>query len=439
MEIAVVDDNKLLAKSIKKALEMDQFDVDVFFSIDDVEKLVDTPDFPDLFILDYKVKDRNAMEVVDSLIRSGAGVIIITAYGEIDVSIEAFKKGIYDFLIKPLNMNHLLFVVHRFFKEKEKEEVLKLQSGEEERKLIQGKSPLFKDVLENADKVAPTDTTVLILGESGSGKEVIARYIHKKSGRKGPFIPVNCASIPATLLESELFGYERGAFTGAYKRKKGFMELANDGTLFLDEIGEMPLELQTKLLRVLQDGIIYKLGSEKPIKTDFRLICSTNRNIETMVKEERFREDLFYRISVFPLRIPPLRERPEDIPYLARYYADFYGMKIKGTKMNVSDKAIEKMVNYDWQGNVRELENVIERAVILSNGDTIKEDDIIISVYKEESLEEIGNRAKKEAEKIAIKRALIKCNGDKKCAAQLLKVSYKTLLNRLKEMNDEIS
>ncbi len=439
MEIAVVDDNKLLAKSIKKSLELDHFDVEVFFTIEDAEKLIDTPDFPDLFILDYKVGSRNAMEIVDTLIRSGAGVIIITAYGEVDVSIEAFKKGIYDFLIKPLNMDHLLFVVHRFFKEKEKEEILKLQKGEEEKKLIQGKSTSFRDILDNADKVAPTDTTVLILGESGSGKEVIARYIHKKSGRPGHFIPVNCASIPSSLLESELFGYERGAFTGAYKRKKGFIELANEGTLFLDEIGEMPLELQAKLLRVLQDGMIYKLGSESPIKVNFRLICSTNKDLENMVKEEKFREDLFYRISVFPLRIPPLRERPEDIPYLANYYVEYYSIKIKGKKIKISDEAMDKMLNYEWTGNVRELENVIERSVIISNGDIIKEEDISIPSYKEESLEEIGNRAKREAEKIAIKRALVKCNGDKKCAAQLLKVSYKTLLNRLKEMNDEIS
>ncbi len=435
MEIAVVDDNKTLANAIAKALKREQFDAKAFYSADDALNLIDTNEMPDLFILDYKLKTKTAMEMVDKIIRGGSGVIIITAYGEVDISIEAFKKGVYDFLIKPLNMEHLIFTVYRFFKELEKKEIDQLQDEKEPKKLIQGRSKLFEDLMENADKVAESDTTVLILGESGTGKEVLAKYVHKKSPRgKGPFIPVNCASIPENLLESELFGYERGAFTGAYKRKRGFMELAQDGTLFLDEIGDMPLSLQAKLLRVLQDGVVYRLGSEEPIQSNFRLITSTNKDLEKMVKEGTFREDLFYRISVFPLRIPSLAKRPEDIPYIADYYVDYYGRKIKHKSYDINDEAKKKLMKYSWPGNIRELENILERAVIVSSTTTIKPEDILLPLVSENiSLIEIGEQAQKEAEIEYIKKALAICSGDKKCAANKLQINYRTLLNKMKE------
>lgn len=304
------------------------------------------------------------------------GVILITAFADIKTAVQAIKDGAFDYIAKPFSNEELLLVIERFFNFRRlQNEVISLRESIKERtqeRLI-GISPHMKEIFDRIEAIAMTDAPVLIQGESGTGKELVANAIHNKSHRKNrPYIKINCAAIPETLFESELFGHERGAFTGATETKKGKFELASGGTIFFDEIGDMPLPLQAKLLRVLEDSTVTRLGGREPIKVDVRCIYATSKNLKNLIKENRFREDLYYRINVIPINIPPLRERKEDIPPLIEHFLEYFQKKYSKPDLKISPSAYEALLSYNYPGNVRELKHAIERAVLLSSTDTIE-------------------------------------------------------------------
>ena len=325
----------------------------------------------------------------------------------------------------------------RFHRIVEREEVLR--SEIDSRYTLIARSEAMKKVLELADRVAPTDTTVLITGENGTGKELIARYIHRKSRRRNePFIPVNCSAFPSTLLEAELFGHTKGAFTGAISERKGRFEIADQGTIFLDEVSEIPTEIQVKLLRVLQDRVIEKLGSSEPISVDVRVISATNQNLERKIEEGKFREDFFFRLNVFPIYVPPLRERKEDIPILAEYFLGLFARETKKPVKYISQEVIELFMGYSWPGNVRELQNTIERAVVLAEGDTILPEHIILP-SRVKDMPVIGSKklteAIREFKRYYIKKILEEAGWNQRRASQILGIQPTYLSRLIKELN----
>jgi DNA-binding NtrC family response regulator len=392
-------------------------------------------------LIDLRLPDINGVDLLRELkkVDNNTRFIIMTAFGSIEKAVEAMKLGAYDFLTKPFEIEYLISLLERIIEERQcfyenivlKEESQKIHGLP----IIIGQSPAIKKTSELLKKAAPTQTTVLFLGESGTGKELFARACHMLSLRKkNPFVPLNCAAIPHELLENELFGSEKGAFTGAVTRKIGKFELAHKGTIFLDEIGDLDLNLQAKILRVLQEKTFERLGSTYTISVNVRIIAASNKDLLKLVKAKKFREDLYYRLSVFPIKIPSLRERSEDIPLLADYT-----LKRLAVHKKISDKAYIKMQGYDWPGNIRELENTIERAVILSH-DLIKPEHILLPVSgkplserKIKTLKQAAARGRALAEAELIKNILVQTKGNKSEAARRLKVSYKTLLNRIKQ------
>ncbi len=376
--VLVVDDDEQMRMALSTTLKHMGYDVTAANDAQKALKLLKKENF-DVILSDLKMPKINGIEFLKEARKlTGAPVIIITAFGTIETAVESMKLGAFDFILKPFSADALKKVIELAISHSSASKNMIKSDIETDADFIVA-SERMKEILKLAYKVAKTDATVLLLGESGTGKEILARYIHSVSSRsKGNFVAINCAAIPENLLESELFGYERGAFSGATRTHKGKFEQANGGTLLLDEITEMPLSLQAKILRVLQEKTIDRLGSNESIPVNVRIICTTNRNIEEEVKESRFREDLFYRINVFPITIPPLRERKEDIAPLAnlflKRYSRAFGKKIK----SISDQAMEILQNYSWPGNVRELENVIERAVVLCESREITQNDIFL-------------------------------------------------------------
>jgi DNA-binding NtrC family response regulator len=371
-------------------------------------------------------------------------VIVMTAYGSIEIAVKAVKMGAYDFITKPFDPDHLLLIIKRALAEK----TLKMENltmKKEFSKFLKmpekiGVSKAWNEIIEKVKKVAPLKTTVLILGESGTGKELIARTIHHLSKRaKESFIAVNCAAVPKDLIENEIFGHEKGAFTGAAEIKLGRFELADKGTIFLDEIGDMEMPLQTRLLRVLQENEFERVGGTRTIKIDARIIAASNKNLEKEVAEGRFRDDLFYRLNVFPIVIPPLRERREDIIPLAKHFVSVFCRDMNKIEPFISPEVDNILTNHEWKGNVRELKNVIERAVILCDGaDLLPEHlsfgtDVKERINLDAPLHEVAGSAARSAEKMAIENALKQTHGNKSRAAEILKVSYKTLLSKIKE------
>jgi len=374
-KILVVDDEMNITKTIKEVLEDYGFSVITLNEGSNTLGILNVEDV-DLVLLDLLMPSVNGIEILKEIRKQFPmlPVVMISGHGTISSTVECIKLGAFDFIEKPISIDKLVSTVKNALKFRELE--FEKSSYWSEYKLV-GESEHTRNVLELIDKISDSDASVLITGENGVGKEVVARLIHLKSSRRWePFVDINCAAIPETLIESELFGYERGAFTGAISSKKGKIESANGGTLFLDEIAEMPLSLQSKLLRVLQEKFVYRLGSNKGVQVDVRFIFSTNRDLKTLVKDGKFREDLYYRINVIPIHILPLRERKEDIIPIAVYYLNAFSTKYGKKGMEFSDEVKEVFLRYSWPGNVRELRNIVERLVIMSKGGRITLDEV---------------------------------------------------------------
>ncbi len=448
--ILVIEDKESMRAMLKQTLETDGYRVVLAEDgAEGIRKLVD--ERVGLVLTDLKLPRKDGFEVLKAVQQDNAlvPVIVMTAFGTIETAVRAVKEGAYDFLTKPFDTNHLLLLIRRALDATRlvtqnillKTEFAALLGAP----TIIGKSKVLQDITTCIQKVAPTNATVLIHGESGTGKELFARAIHYLSQRKdGPFVAINSAAIPRELLESELFGYERGAFTGAESRKLGKLELADKGTVFLDEIGDMDLSLQAKILRVIQEQVIERVGGGRPIKIDVRIVAATNKDIEKAVAAKQFREDLFYRLNVFPITIPPLRERREDIPLLVQNFLVKYAAEVRKGRIGVTEDAMDILSKFPWKGNVRELKNVVERAVIYAEGGTIRPQDLGIkessitealaeNVPMDGPLQAVADAATRIAESRRILLALKQTGGNKTRAAEVLQVSYKTLLTKIKE------
>ncbi|MDR3095409.1 MAG: sigma-54 dependent transcriptional regulator [Bacteroidales bacterium] len=367
-KILVIDDERGIRNTLKEVLEYESHEVDV---------AVDGPEGIELFgkgnyelvLCDIKMPNMDGIEVLDKIMEmpGDAPVVMISGHGNIEIAVEAIKKGAFDFIVKPLDLNRLLITIRNAIEKKDLvEETKVLKRRVNKTYEIIGESPAIKGVLEIIDRVAPTDARVLVTGSNGTGKELVARWLHEKSSRAGgPFVEVNCAAIPSELIESELFGHEKGSFTSAYKDRKGKFEAANKGTIFLDEIGDMSLSAQAKVLRALQENKISRVGSDKEIKVDVRIVAATNKDLKKAIENNLFREDLYHRLSVILIRVPALNERLEDIPLLADHFinqiCNEYGMPPKG----ITPEAIAALQQINWTGNIREFRNVIERLIIL--------------------------------------------------------------------------
>ncbi len=367
-KILVIDDQKSIRNTLKEILEYESYEVEVAENGEEGIEIFSKEKF-DLILCDIKMPNMDGMEVLDIITEkdSDIPVIMISGHGNIDTAVEAIKKGAYDFIEKPLDLNRLLVTIKNA---QEKKELVK-ETKVLKRKVSKtydmiGDSEPIQRVKEMIDKVAPTDARVLITGKNGTGKELVARWLHEKSNRnKQPFIEVNCAAIPSELIESELFGHEKGAFTSAHKQRKGKFEQANGGTLFLDEIGDMSLSAQAKVLRALQENIISRVGSDKDIKVNVRVLAATNKNLKQEIADTNFREDLYHRLSVILINVPSLNERIEDIPLLTDHFNTIICNELGVVKKEIEEDAITSLQKYDWTGNIREFRNVIERLIIL--------------------------------------------------------------------------
>jgi len=381
--ILIVDDEPSIQQAVRQLFEYEDHAVAV--ASDGPEALVQATAFrPDVIFLDVKMPGMDGLEVLERLrgVSPSAVVVMISGHGTIDTAVEATRKGAFDFLAKPLDSNRLLVTLRNALEVKGlSESVRELQSEVETRHEIVGASFQIRQVLERIERVAPTEARVLITGENGTGKELVARAIHRLSQRaKGPFVEVNCAAIPSELIESELFGHIKGSFTGAVSDRAGKFEQAHGGTLFLDEVGDMSLAAQAKVLRALEQGVVTRVGGSKPISVDVRVAAATNKELSEEIGEGRFREDLFYRLNVVPVHIPPLRERREDIPMLVRHFSDLMARSDRVVPRRFTDEAIHRLMNLHWPGNVRELRNTVERLLILSSGDRVTADDVDLLV-----------------------------------------------------------
>jgi DNA-binding NtrC family response regulator len=448
--ILIVEDKDSMAHMLRETLEAEGYSVVI--AADGQEGIRQVRDSRvDLVLSDLKLPKKGGMEVLKAAKTENplTPVIVMTAFGTVETAVAAMKEGAYDFITKPFDTDHLLLLIKRALENQRLVTENILLRDELEGKFgmpkIIGKSPAITEVARKVQKVAPAKTTVLLLGESGTGKELFARAIHNLSNRREyPFVPINCAAIPRELLETELFGHEKGSFTGAEARKIGKFELADKGTIFLDEIAEMDTALQAKILRVIQEGEIERVGGIRAIGIDVRIVAASNKDIERAVEEKLFREDLFYRLNVFPIAIPPLRERKDDIRLLAEYFIGKYCRDMKTPPKAISGDAFDVLMAYPWKGNVRELENCIERAIILCDGDTIGEEHIVLNrqMAMEEmirnlpmtgTLDEASREAVRISETLRITMALKETKGNKSRAAELLQVSYKTLLTKIKD------
>ncbi|MBI5069315.1 MAG: sigma-54-dependent Fis family transcriptional regulator [Deltaproteobacteria bacterium] len=395
----------------------------------------------DVVLTDVRMGPVDGMEVLRATLESAPAtqVIVMTAYGTIESAVEAIRRGAYDYLAKPFQEDELLLRIAKAVERRRLLGEVSLLAGEFRARYglehIVGRSAPIRELLERVRRVAPTDSTVLISGESGTGKELVARALHAGSRRsQKPFVPVNCAAITETLLESELFGHARGAFTGATRARRGLFEEASGGTLFIDEITETAPGFQAKLLRALQEGEIRRVGESMPVRVDVRVIASTNREIKQAVAERRFREDLYYRLAVVPLRVPPLRERREDVPLLVEHFLEAHARRT-GVRKRLDPEALARLETYSWPGNVRELENLVEQAAALSQGPVITPVDMPFDTPgPEQPTPGTLAEAVDEAERRAITAAVQRCQGDLGEAARQLGVSSTTLWRRMKRL-----
>lgn len=448
-KIIVVEDNSTMLQGIVESLRREGYNIEGFDNGYEALKCFSQKSFSTA-VVDLKMDPINGIEILKKFkeINSSTEIIMISAFGSVEDAVTAMKLGAFDFLTKPFSPDELRLrvkkAVDKFQSEQKLQNLIEtnrllneeISSGFEE---IIGRSQSIIQVLKLVEQVADSESTVLIQGESGTGKELIARAIHKKSSRaENPFIKVNCAALNDNLIESELFGHERGAFTGAIKLKKGRFELADSGTLFLDEIGDISQSLQVKLLRVLQDGEFERVGGEKTLNTNVRVISATNRNLQKLMSEGKFREDLYYRLSVIPVYLPPLRERQEDIPILTEYFLNKFANKFNRTKPQLSDQAMELLLKYSYPGNIRELENLIERLTVISTNHIIEQNILAghLSNYIPGNLTFDGillEQAVESFEKNLIIKAMKNANGIKNRAAKSLGISTSVLYYKLEK------
>ncbi len=435
MKILIVDDEPVQRTILKQFLEEQGFRV---AEAEDGAQAVSLfrKEFMPIVLLDHRMPDMNGDKVLAMLkeINPTARVIMITAYGAVDTAVNCMKLGASDFLEKPVDLELLMEKIRVLANDIETDSDIRAVSrGIEKTKLpgtFIGNSPLMKEAVSTASRVAPTPWPVLIYGETGTGKELMARLVHELSPRKNKrFMDVNCAAIPENLFESELFGHVKGAFTGAAKDKKGIFEFAKGGTVFLDEIGEMPEQLQAKMLRVLQEQQMTPVGGLRPIKLDVRIVAATNRNLKRLIDQGQFRQDLYFRLNVFEIHLPPLRERREDIPELATFFLEKYGTG----SMDISHEAMDMLIKYDWPGNVRELEHIIQRLVTLCRGNVIRGSDIPVDLqHQSEGPADLEARIMK-LEKEEIMKALRANDWVQTRAAEMLGISERVLRYKMKK------
>ena len=443
LQVLIVDDEEDTVQALKMGLEDTGYLIKTTTKFNDAINIIRSEEI-DVVVTDLKLKDGNGLEILNYIQENSLSisVIIITAYGSVESAVEAIRGGAYDYLVKPFRISELKKLLSRLNEMillRRENELLKerLKAVPEIPKLI-GVNPKFKQLLDLVKQIAPSKSTVLIIGETGTGKEMIAQAIHGYSNRASkPLVIINCGAIPETLLEAELFGYERGAFTGAVKQKKGKIEVADGGGIFLDEVSELTLGMQVKLLRVLQSGEFERIGSNTTLKADIRFIAATNTNLEEYVNAGKFREDLFYRLNVISVKMPPLRERLEDIPYLVQHFIDKFNKVNNKNIQGVDPDVLKLMMQYNWHGNIRELENMIERAVVLCQENMLKlyHFPILAAGMKDAQKTlpvEVGMPLA-EIEKTAISKTLQFYNFDKQKSARSLQIGLATLYRKIKD------
>ena len=442
IKLLVVDDDKSHALTLRALLTEWGYQVTTVGSGEDAVELCKNTPF-DLAIMDVRMTGISGIEALKEIktYNPAIPILIMTAYSAIENAVEAIKCGAYDYLTKPLDFDELKLTLERAADHaslRSENKVLRnmLSTNVDIKKFI-GQSPAMHHILEMVVNVAPSEATVLINGESGTGKELLAKLIHKNSKRhNGPYVAINCAALTETLLESELFGHEKGAFTGAEKRREGRFFAANGGTIFLDEIGEMPMSMQAKLLRAIQEREIQRVGGDKTIKVDVRILAATNKNLKEEVESGHFRQDLYYRLNVVSLKLPALRERLEDIPLLAMHFLKQHAIKNEKTIKSFTPGAMDKILKYSWPGNVRELENTVERAVVLLMGEYISERELPPNLF-EESGESIAQEISfvdmtlEEIERAVVSQVVENVGGNKSEAARRLGITRKTLLTKM--------
>ena len=445
MRVLVIDDEKSQRELLAGRLKFSGYDV---FEAEDGQKGIEVliSNGAEAALVDLQMPQMDGLTFIKKAleINPDLGIVVMTAFATVDSAISALKNGAQDFLLKPLDLNHVELILKKI---QEKQKIIfenrylkrKLENVEGLDNII-GQSDAIKKVLSEISRVAFSDATILIRGESGTGKELVARALHLASKKaSGPFLALNCTSLPETLLESELFGHEKGAFTGAISRRLGRFELANNGTLFLDEIGDISLTMQAKLLRVLETMIFQRLGGEKEIKVSVRIIAATNRNLEQKIKEGSFREDLFYRLNVIPIIIPPLRYRKDDILLLVNHFIEKFNKRNNKNIRGISPKAKDMLLKYSWPGNVRELENLIERAVVLCYSDVLDMTDLSsFLAVNSESGDQVDDLRLDTLEKMAIIEALKRSGNNQIRAAELLGIHRNTLRLKLEKYNIDI-
>ncbi|MEW6088602.1 MAG: sigma-54 dependent transcriptional regulator [bacterium] len=446
--ILVVDDEKNTRDSLVKILTQEGYSVDSAKSTEDALKIL-KENQASLVITDLRLPGSDGLYLFRKIKKEypDTEVILMTAYGTVESAVEAMKEGVYDYLTKPINIDELILVIHKIFQNKKIEEENKNLKERLKNKIyshkIIWKCEKMKEVYELIKQVAGSRSTVLIQGESGTGKELVANEIHYSSNRSAnPFVKISCAAIPEGLLESELFGHEKGSFTSAYDRKKGLFEQAHTGTIFLDEISEMSLPLQAKLLRVLEEKEFQRVGGHEPIKVDVRVISATNKDLSLSVKEGKFREDLFYRLNVVNIFLPPLRERQGDLSLLVEYFLDELGKETNRKIEGISVKVMEILENHNWPGNIRELKNCLESAVVRSSGKIMEVDNLPSYLRKDTNTSIKDSKQENllsldEIEKKTIVHTLKLVDGNKSKASQILGIGLKTLYRKLKKYGME--
>ena len=445
--ILIADDDAATRSMLIELLKGEGYDTLEAKSGSEVLRIVPVEE-PDLLLIDLRMPDQDGIQILKRLSAqeiSVGNVILMTAYGTSSTTIEAMHLGAYDYITKPFDVDRVLFTIHRYFERQQLAQEL-VRSKQETKALserIVGNTPQMQDVYKMIGQVAASEANVLIIGETGAGKESIAEMLHEYSSHsKGPLVKVNLTALPATLMESELFGHEKGSFTGADRQRIGRFEMAHKGTIFLDEIGDMGLPLQAKLLRVLQEREFERVGSSQSIKVDVRVIAATNKDLRAEVDAGRFREDLYHRLAVITIHVPPLRERKDDVPLLVEHFLQKHRFSDSSAPARMSEEALQRLVQYDWPGNVRELEHTVERAVVLARGGVITADHLAMEVDREIAIIDLNQRLTDGttlAELLAatemryIQRALLRSDSNHHAAAKLLGIDVATLEKKLAE------